>query len=78
MTLTYQLGQEDELYKALKAAGSLFQDQDAIDGGTFNSTTMNERSMDAWMADADLPICTACGTQYPASRDVCPICEDDR
>jgi len=77
MTLTYQLGQEDELYKALKAAGSSCQDQDSTDGEQV-PTIMNQSSTDAWRADADLPICTACGTQYPTARDDCPICEDDR
>jgi hypothetical protein len=27
---------------------------------------------------ADLPICRACGVQYGAPRDDCPICEDER
>ncbi|MEZ0076200.1 MBL fold metallo-hydrolase [Planotetraspora sp. GP83] len=26
----------------------------------------------------DLPICVTCGVQYGASRDNCPICEDER
>lgn len=77
MTLTYQLGQEDELYKKLRAAGSLdLQKQVGID--EVDSTIRTERSLDPWRADAELPICTACGTQYPAPRDDCPICEDDR
>ncbi len=31
-------------------------------------------------ADADLPICTLCGTQYDSNHDRkhCPICEDER
>ncbi|WWD16304.1 hypothetical protein CI109_100730 [Kwoniella shandongensis] len=28
--------------------------------------------------DALLPICKACGTQYPSVRNNCPICEDPR
>lgn len=27
---------------------------------------------------ADLPICRTCGVQYPAPREECPICEDQR
>ena len=27
---------------------------------------------------ADLPICRTCGVQYPAPREDCPICEDQR
>jgi ketosteroid isomerase-like protein len=27
---------------------------------------------------ADLPICRTCGVQYPAPRNDCPICEDER
>ena len=29
-------------------------------------------------SDALLPICTACGTQYPRTTDRCAICEDPR
>src|SRR5215467_6297685 len=28
--------------------------------------------------DVDLPICATCGVQYPAPRDDCPICLDER
>jgi glyoxylase-like metal-dependent hydrolase (beta-lactamase superfamily II) len=35
------------------------------------------RTYDADM-DVDLPICQTCGVQYPAPRDDCPICLDER
>ena len=28
--------------------------------------------------DVDLPICATCGVQYPAPREDCPICLDER
>lgn len=28
--------------------------------------------------DTDLPICATCGVQYPAPREDCPICLDER
>ena len=28
--------------------------------------------------DVDLPICATCGVQYPAAREDCPICLDER
>ncbi len=28
--------------------------------------------------DANLPICATCGTQFPAPREDCPVCLDDR
>ena len=28
--------------------------------------------------DVDLPICVTCGVQYPAPREDCPICLDER
>jgi glyoxylase-like metal-dependent hydrolase (beta-lactamase superfamily II) len=29
-------------------------------------------------ADANLPICATCGTQFPVPRQECPVCRDDR
>ena len=31
-----------------------------------------------WSMQADLPICTTCGVQYPGPREDCPICMDQR
>src|SRR6266699_1043432 len=31
-----------------------------------------------WVMDVDLPICVTCGVQYPAPREDCPICLDQR
>ncbi len=31
-----------------------------------------------WGMDVDLPICATCGVQYPAPREDCPICLDER
>src|SRR5919108_368987 len=28
--------------------------------------------------DVDLPICATCGVQYPAPREDCPVCVDER
>ncbi|RXK35967.1 hydrolase [Tremella mesenterica] len=35
-------------------------------------------ALEALRVDASLPICLACGTQYPVARTDCPICEDPR
>ncbi|KAK1927792.1 hypothetical protein DB88DRAFT_507865 [Papiliotrema laurentii] len=35
-------------------------------------------ALDALTSDALLPICVACGTQYPGARDRCVICDDPR
>lgn len=78
MTLTYHLGEEEDLYKALIAAGVDGQAHDSAVSTETSGNTISEASRAAWDADADLPICTACGTQYPAPRDECPICEDER
>jgi hypothetical protein len=76
MTLTYNLGQEDGLYKALQSAGVLIEEEAPI--STADTGNFVDEGNRAWGDDADLPICTACGTQYPTVRDDCPICEDDR
>ena len=78
MTLTYHLGEEDALYKALTLAGATEQTESSGVSSENPRTASVQASHVAWDADADLPICTACGTQYPAPRDECPICEDER
>jgi rubrerythrin len=78
MTLTYQIGEEDGLYKALLAAGVQGRTESAAGQSNDTDGAASDVSRAAWDEDADLPICTACGTQYPAAREDCPICEDDR
>jgi hypothetical protein len=78
MTLTYQIGEEDGLYKALLAAGVQGRTESAAGQSNDTDGAASDVSRAAWEEDADLPICTACGTQYPAAREDCPICEDDR
>lgn len=78
MTLTYQIGEEDGLYKALLAAGIQGRARLASEQSNDTDGAASDVSRAAWDEDADLPICTACGAQYPAAREDCPICEDDR
>jgi hypothetical protein len=74
MTFTYHLGEQDGLYKALVAAGYQPGQSDVKSTQSSASPTPNK----ALTSDADLPICTACGTQFESERDDCPICEDER
>ncbi|WVQ79136.1 hypothetical protein IAT38_001231 [Cryptococcus sp. DSM 104549] len=43
-----------------------------------DSACVPAHALDALQDDALLPICQACGTQYPSRRDNCTICEDPR
>ncbi|ORY29341.1 hypothetical protein BCR39DRAFT_532414 [Naematelia encephala] len=40
--------------------------------------SISAHALDILQADTNLPICTACGTQYPKSVTSCVICEDPR
>ncbi|KAI9632904.1 uncharacterized protein MKK02DRAFT_19982 [Dioszegia hungarica] len=43
-----------------------------------DTASVSSRTLEILSKEGNLPICTACGTQYGSARDTCMICEDPR
>ncbi|RSH77825.1 uncharacterized protein EHS24_002885 [Apiotrichum porosum] len=43
-----------------------------------DASRVSPAALAALAADADLPMCATCATQYPAPRRNCPVCDDPR